>query len=320
MHLPPELAVAIEAALAEIPSSALARAASDLSSAYREREKTRPQLDANHRAAYLVTRMPATYAVLARVLHEARVRAPELCIESMLDLGAGPGTAMWAAAAEFPEISRIVSVEDSTAWIDLGRKLASQAKNPAIGSADWRHGTVTDRMPDRRFDLVTISYVMNELRASDRVAVADKAWRSAGKLLVLIEPGTPAGFANLREVRTQLLGAGAHMVAPCPHGNVCPIMGADWCHFSQRLPRSAQHRLAKDAELGYEDEKFAYLVLAREPVALPHARILRHPQRHSGHVQVELCTSEGLKRETISRKQGHRYRDARKAEWGDVIP
>ena len=320
MQLPPELAQAIEGFVAEIPSSSLARAASDLSMVYREREKERPQLDAAHRAAYLITRMPATYAVLSRVLREARLRLPQLRIESMLDLGAGPGTAMWAAAAEFPEMSRVISVEDSREWIDVGKKLALQASSAAIRSSDWRQGGATDPKPDECFDLVTISYVMNELRTSDRATVAREAWRSTGKLLIMIEPGTPMGFASLRELRTGLLSAGAHMVAPCPHGSTCPIMGEDWCHFSQRLPRSAQHRLAKQGELGYEDEKYAYLILAREPVTLPHTRILRHPQRHSGHIELELCTGEGLKRETVSRKHGQRYRDVKKAEWGDAIP
>jgi ribosomal protein RSM22 (predicted rRNA methylase) len=306
--------------VAEISPSALARAASDLSWEYRERETRRPQLDVNHRAAYLVTRMPATYAVLSRVLREARVRVPELRIESLLDLGAGPGTAMWAAAADLPEISRIVLVEDSADWIAIGKELAAHAESAVFSSTEWRQGSITDSLPDELFDVVTISYALNELRAGERIGVAEAAWKRTGKLLVMTEPGTPAGFAHLRELRTHLLTAGAHIVAPCPHGEACPIVGTDWCHFSQRLSRSAQHRLAKDGELGYEDEKYAYLIFAREPVALPEARILRHPQRHSGHVKLELCTREGLKTETISRKHGQRYREAKKAEWGDVVP
>ena len=37
------------------------------------------------------------------------------------------------------------------------------------------------------------------------------------------------------------------------------------------------------------------MVFARQPNLLPTARILRHPRKHSGHVELELCTSEGLK-------------------------
>jgi len=77
--------------------------------------------------------------------------------------------------------------------------------------------------------------------------------------------------------------------------------------------------MAKGAELGHEDEKYSYLIFAREPIALPAARILRHPDKHSGHTRFELCTPEGLKRETVSRKQGGRYSMAKKAHWGDTL-
>jgi len=93
----------------------------------------------------------------------------------------------------------------------------------------------------------------------------------------------------------------------------------DWCHFAERLPRSSAHRLAKSSELGYEDEKYSYVVVSRSAVRVPEARILRHPRKHSGHVELELCTPDGLKRETISRKNGERYKRARKAEWGDAL-
>ena len=42
-------------------------------------------------------RMPACYAATARVLHELHECRPGLQPESMLDFGAGPGTATWAA-------------------------------------------------------------------------------------------------------------------------------------------------------------------------------------------------------------------------------
>ena len=41
----------------------------------------------------------------------------------------------------------------------------------------------------------------------------------------------------------------------------------DWCHFTQRLPRSRAHKQIKGAELPFEDEKFSYVALTRAPVA-----------------------------------------------------
>lgn len=48
-------------------------------------------------AAYAAARMPGCYAAVARVLDELRLRLPDFAPASMLDFGAGPGTAVWAA-------------------------------------------------------------------------------------------------------------------------------------------------------------------------------------------------------------------------------
>lgn len=52
--------------------------------------------------------------------------------------------------------------------------------------------------------------MLGELEASMRLHVAGKLWDACEQMLVLIEPGTPQGFANLRAVREALTG-GEHM-------------------------------------------------------------------------------------------------------------
>ena len=319
MLLPADLSQAIEDFTAGTAHADLSRAAAELTVSYRGERRARPQLSGSHRAAYLVTRLPATYAVISRILEECRARIPDLRIESMVDLGAGPGTAMWAAAEQFPELSRIALVEDRGEWIEVGRRFAADCGRAAIRSAEWQQGSATGDLPSGVFDLVIFSYVINELQPAERLVAVQAAWKRTNRILAIAEPGTPAGFEHIREVRAELIAAGAHIVVPCPHANACPMQGRDWCHFVERLQRSSQHRSAKNAELGFEDEKYSYVVFARQPVNLPAARILRHPIKHSGHIEFELCTQEGLNRVTVSRKQGQRYKQARKAEWGDVF-
>jgi ribosomal protein RSM22 (predicted rRNA methylase) len=319
MELPAELLLAIQEVTAGLSRSELRRATAELTAAYRSHRRLRPQLDPIHQAAYLLTRLPATYAVLLRILRECRLRLPDLRVETMLDLGAGPGTALWAAAVDFPELARVVLAEDNGGWIELGKRLTSHSHRQVIHSAEWKQGSIAAQLPNGKFDLVTVSYVLKELPAAERIPVIEAAWERTAKLLLIAEPGTPAGFQHIREVRRQLIATKAHLVAPCPHQNACPMQGDDWCHFAERLERTSEHRRAKGAELGYEDEKYSYLVFSREPVPLPAARILRHPRKHSGHVELELCTPPGLRRETISRKDGEKYKAAKKAEWGDVF-
>ena len=57
----------------------------------------------------------------------------------------------------------------------------------------------------RRHDLVVASYVIGELRsASERRRVVDSLWQRTSGVLVLLEPGTPVGSANIREARSQV--------------------------------------------------------------------------------------------------------------------
>ena len=93
----------------------------------------------------------------------------------------------------------------------------------------------------------------------------------------------------------------------------------DWCHFSQRVERTSQHRQLKGGELGYEDEKFSYLVVAKNNSPSAGARIVRHPGKHSGHVQLALCTPQRqIENRTVTRSSKEAYKQARKAEWGDT--
>jgi ribosomal protein RSM22 (predicted rRNA methylase) len=108
------------------------------------------------------------------------------------------------------------------------------------------------------------------------------------------------------------------MVAPCPGEGDCPITGSDWCHFAARVERSSLHRRLKQAGLGYEDEKFSYVAVARETVTPADARVVRRPQHHPGLIEISLCTPAGLSTERVTRRDQEAFRRARKADWGSA--
>lgn len=57
-----------------------------------------------------------------------------------------------------------------------------------------------------RYDLVVASYVLAELRSpAERQRIVQALWQRTRGLLLLVEPGTPIGSANVREARTQVL-------------------------------------------------------------------------------------------------------------------
>lgn len=274
--------------------------------------------DASAAVAYAAYRVPATFAAARAVLGRTRHLLPSWRPRAQLDLGGGVGAAVWAAAEVFDSIESATVVDYSGSALALGQQLALNAGE--LPDILWQNGSVlTGRVQSA--DLLTLSYLLGELSESDSAAVVDRALGVAS-VLVVIEPGTPAGYHRMLAVRDRVHGRGWRVVAPCPHELACPLAGSDWCHFSVRLPRSPLHRRTKGGERGYEDEKYSYLVAARDLDVGPTAgRILRHPLKRKGLVQLQVCQRDGIAApRVVSRRQGLLYRAARQAEWGDGWP
>jgi ribosomal protein RSM22 (predicted rRNA methylase) len=312
VELPAELRDAVTA----LAKPGVAGASRDLSERYRDRDRRSGSVasTAAEVAAYAVTRLPATYAALRFVLAELALRRPTIEPRTQLDLGSGPGTALWAAAATWPTLAEATAVEAEPAMLRLAAGLPSPG--PAVS---WRRGALPDAVPRDAFDLVTVGYVLSELDEAARAETLRRAWEATRMALVVVEPGTPEGFRRILDARSRLLEAGATTVAPCPHDAPCPLPADDWCHFAVRLARTSAHRRAKDAQLAHEDEKLSYTIVAREPGPRAVARILRHPQIRSGHVRLKLSTPSGIEEAVISKRDGELYRRARRASWGEDL-
>jgi ribosomal protein RSM22 (predicted rRNA methylase) len=237
----------------------------------------------------------------------------------VLDLGSGPGTALWAVADCVPSAERFTAVERNQDLIAIARRFAGHSSHPALVQTSWVQADLRNRPELDAHDLVILSYALGELSNVD--AIVEWAWNLARVAVVIVEPGRPKAFQQVLAARNQLIGAGALIAAPCPHHDECPLAAHnDWCHFRARLERSAEHRRLKGGELGYEDEKFSYVIAARSVADRAQARIVRHPLKNSGHVRITLCTPDGLQTPTIGKSKKELYRMARNAEWGDPWP
>jgi ribosomal protein RSM22 (predicted rRNA methylase) len=323
MDLPHDLRQALSAELAATPK-ALARTASDLSARYRGvgAEIAAPfAYSDGDAAAYAAYRMPATYAAIRAALAALAATAPDLRPASLLDVGAGPGTASWAAAGVWPELRRITLLERDERMLALGQRLQRHAASRAVREATWHRADVAGQdWQAATSDLVVAAYVLGEIPPSEGERFVSRLWASAAGALVIVEPGTPRGFAAIRRARASLIAAGARVAAPCPHDEACPMPEGDWCHFAQRIARTALQRDLKAGTLSYEDEKFSYLAATRFAVAGRLPRVLRHPQTRKGLVMLQLCTPSGLQRRTISRRDGALYKPARDVAWGSTLP
>ncbi|MFD5079394.1 small ribosomal subunit Rsm22 family protein [Streptomyces sp. NPDC058371] len=325
MNAPAPAAEPLRAALAGLldglPPKAAAQAVERLIANYRGTTPTHTPVlrDRSDVVAYAAYRMPATFEAVRAALEAFADAVPEWTPGSHVDVGGGTGAATWAVTATWDGDRPVTVLDWAEPALALGRDLA--AANPALKSAEWHRSRIGAALTIESTDLVTVSYVLGELTDADRGHVVDAA-AAAAPAVVIIEPGTPDGYARIIEARDRLIGAGFEIAAPCPHSAACPIVpGEDWCHFSARVSRSSLHRQVKGGSLAYEDEKFSYVAATRCPVTPAPSRVVRRPQIRKGQVLLDLCgPDEALHRETVTKRHGPLYRAARDADWGDAWP
>ena len=89
-------------------------------------------------AAYAVTRLPMTFGAQVRVMRELRVRAPGFVPESLLDFGAGPTPALWAAREVFGSEVSLGSTGDATSvtLVDASPSMMAFTRRLAKGVYD----------------------------------------------------------------------------------------------------------------------------------------------------------------------------------------
>ncbi|KAK8918907.1 hypothetical protein KSP39_PZI021056 [Platanthera zijinensis] len=229
--------------------------------------------------AYVASRMPAVYTACHRVLKEVHRRLPDFSPASMLDFGAGPGSAIWAMREVWPKtLERVNLVEPSKDMQRVAQCLLSDLKGvPIIHSYDDIQ-TLNRNLNkhERGHDLVISSYALGEIPSlSDRITIVRQLWDLTRDVLVLLEPGTPHGSKIIQQMRSYILWMAkrkcrkckksnnmpseekaivdarastndAFVVAPCSHDGQCPLENSGkYCHFVQRLERTSSQRAYK---------------------------------------------------------------------------
>lgn len=265
-----------------------------LSLAYRAGESSALLKERSDYLAYAAARMPATYAVLEKVLGEVKKRYPYE-IKTFLDLGCGPGSAYFAHPFS---LKSYIAVERDPSFIALAKELGMKATfvQNSLELYDFKP-----------VDLALFSYVIAEIK--DYLPLVLKAY-AAADVLVVVEPGTPRGFERIRAIREALIKEGAYMLAPCPSIRPCPMKGDKWCHFSQRLSRSRLHKLLKGGELGFEDEKYSYIAFSKKPGNPCYARLIESPHVMKGKALLPVCLDCELKMVKVKKT---------KLKWGEAL-
>lgn len=320
LNLPPWLEEKISVLLQNYSLVDLQKAYENLSSRYRSSSQREQPASGYGSAletiAYAAARLPATYAVINRCLGEL---SPHYMPSTILDLGAGPGTASIACLERYPACSPTL-IESNKDAIQLGQKLLEN-----YPKATYKQGDLLKIQEQTCYDMVIASYVWGELTSDQQIELFRKVLGLFQDYLLLILPGTPQDFRTLIRLREFVINQTDYpdiqILAPCTHSLSCPLTGADqldWCHFFVRLPRANFHRHLKSAQLAYEDEKFCYLLLSKKTVIKTSGRIIKNPQHRGGHGKLDVCMEGEIRQISYSRAKSPHYKEWKNLAWGDL--
>ena len=304
--------------------------------------------------AYALTRLPATYAATSAALTQLCAALPDFRPTRLIDVGAGPATASFAAVEAFASLDELRLFDANARFRALGLQLREAAESAALRNASYRLGdarTLLGEAASRPADLVIASYMAGEIPAGEIASFAKALWIATASVLLVIEPARrrampaswrsaasclPRAFVMKRSIAPAAAtrhrarsGAQDHaqvrvqdrvyVAAPCPHELSRPLTCTDWCHFAQRLPRRRDHLQVKGVAVPYEDEKFSYVVLSRLAPEWIDARVLAPPVITKGAIISKLCTPDGLVRDAAERRNGAAYRRRKDWRWGEAV-
>lgn len=319
MTIPNLLELAIEEEVNKYSIKVLKDAALNLSKRYMEAERTGESLlkDKLDIVAYSVIRMPATYSAIKTCLEKVK-EIYDGNIESMLDIGSGTGAGEWAVTDLF-DIQDIVCLERDKNMREIAKKYFEYNDN--LKKVSFIESDILNENLELEKDLCILSYMINELDEINRIKVIEKALKATKKVLLIVEPGTPEGFRNIKEIRDYAYNKGYSIIVPCVgFCGRCDIPQNDWCASSVRVQRTKIHKYLKEAEVGYEDEKFSYIAISKEKINFKDVRrILRHPKVENGRILIKTCKAGEIKEEIITKKNKEEFKILKKKNVGDVL-
>src|SRR5476651_1289489 len=221
--LPAELKAALDARLQGLSRNDAAGRAALISKTYRDGGGSGAIASEADALAYALARMPATYAAVTASLNALRKIRPDFAPASLLDVGAGPGTATWAAAEAFSSLTDFTLLDANAALRALALDLGNN--NARLRHMKYQRNEARAALADTEpADLVVASYMIGEIGERERTALTELMWAKTRDTLLVVEPGTPAGYARVIALRGQLIASGAHVAAPCPHDGQCPLL------------------------------------------------------------------------------------------------
>lgn len=310
-----------------------------------------------YRSAYLLYFFLTNFAKITHCLQQMYDMG-ELPSEgkfSVLDLGAGPGTASIACAIFFSQ--HLPKVKLDIVAFEQNKGIAQDASALFLQLAEKKHSfkifseralpTQIDRLLKRKpFQLIIAANMLNEFSSVQQqhelTRFLCEKYLAENASLLLLDPALQKSTRELMQLRDLLLNvsedsrpqsANLKVLAPCLHQGPCPMLKwskRDWCHFyveweCPKLIRDIDHAIGNK----HDYLKMAYMILKkqkREDVDIARGniswRVVSSPMNSKGKAELLLCgENERLQRIThFDKDLAHRkVRHFNTAKRGDII-
>lgn len=293
----------------------------------KERESLPPAYlrDPGLRSAYVRYYLPTNMKKVHLALSDLSLHAERLLSKDrlrVLDLGAGPGTALLGLLAFFAQRPQrpalaCVAVDRVAENLRVAEEFfASYCANEALDATLKTVRADVERVEglfEGPFDLIILSNVLNELYPfdEDRIerraglvkTLLDRFLAESGSCIV-IEPALRETSRELLQARDALLAKGVSVYAPCLMAKNCPALTnpKDWCH--EDIPWDPPALIREvDRLIGLRKDslKFSYLVLRKDGRSLADVfgrdsfRVVSEPLVTKGKMEFYICGAKGRK-------------------------
>lgn len=328
VNLPPKISEAISSMLSLPENGRWIANAEKLHERYMTREKDTEASyihDSLDVFAYLGLRSAATYAQIAGALLQVQEVMPSWQPISLLDIGCGPGTGVWAAKTLWPSIKTVTCLDQDKNFLTVGKQILEKSELDI--HADWQQQNIANGLGNipQMYDLVIIANVLNELEPAETELLINKTLTHCKGILVILEPGTPYGYKIIQNTAKKLSGKST-LIAP--YINNSYIQSDDyWIHFPQRfirpefLRRIRQHM--RDSELmasDWEEAKYSFVAVGK---VLPEekfwGRCIGPIKKQKGFLEVPILTKDKILYVKVLKRHKDQYAFAKELKWGQAI-
>ena len=270
-------------------------------------------------ALYMIARGRSIMGVMEKIISQNLEVFHD--VESVVDFGGGPGTFLFAIS-KFKTLNKYTNVERSDSFIGIMNVLveeflSSSTTHTHVDSISCNYLKLGSQdIPTS--DLCVFSYTLCE-RENSPVCLSDLVEQS--NMVLIIEPGTPSGFKNIIQARDKLIEKGFGTIAPCTvSGGFCPLRDSesDWCHFVERVDRSRIQRHLKNGVLGYEYEKYSYLLMSKHPIHTNGKRIISRPNYTKHRVSFDICAEINSHIVITKKENKSKFKIVKKSIRGDL--